>query len=72
MYNKHVGGSNGRGRGMMPMFGGLPLGFNPMAYGMDPDSTIVDCLDDTNCVRGLYGFKARAMAQAAARAAQAA
>merc|ERR1719436_165684 len=21
---------------MMPMFGGLPVGFNPMAYGMDP------------------------------------
>jgi len=48
---------------MMPMFGGFPLGFNPMAYDMDPDSTIVDCVEDIKCSEGLRLFQARAAAQ---------
>merc|ERR1719499_2821509 len=39
-----------------PTMVGFPAGFQPVRYGMDYDATPQDCLDDTNCSRGLMMY----------------
>merc|ERR1719336_2797120 len=48
-------GSNG-GFVYSPTMVGFPAGFQPVRYGMDYDATPQDCLDDTNCSRGLMMY----------------
>merc|ERR1712131_56611 len=48
-------GSNGRFV-YSPTMVGFPAGFQPVRCGMDYDATPQDCLDDTNCSRGLMMY----------------
>lgn len=38
---------------------GLPAGFNPAMYGLDPDAQLKDCADEVSCMQGLTMFNAQ-------------
>lgn len=53
-----AGGAGGAGAGGMSPLTGLPVGFHPEMYGLDPDSQMKDCMDEQSCMNGLMQFQA--------------